>query len=440
MSQFQYKNKLRAPGEVRIESVILSSYNGFQLELKNNIIEIVIHESMDRSCLTGHVIVVDNMNLVRNVPIIGNEEITLSFYTPSRRMIDKTFFCYKIDPKADDPSNKALSTYKIHFVSKFFVDDRKKKISQSFKNKKYHEMVKTIFTENISTTKKFTIQETLEKRNLVIPYMSPFDAIDLISTMAISKNTNDESYLFFEDMDGFYFCCMNYISKYLQKAAIPTFKWFRVGLSSSDKRLEMMDIEKDMKRIEEYSYMSCNNTINNIKNGLFSSKNLIHDVTYKTLKHTDFSYNNDFYKLDLLNTYGILPEKGDEFSKQNFAHYRMYSQHSYQFTNVLKNEDFDRTILRRNARLAQLENARFSILVPGDSQIRMGTSVNVEIPSTQPTKPNEPIELDPYVSGKYMITELTHIVTTQEYKMRLHLERDSMPLAYPETKTVESKR
>ena len=428
-------NKILIPGDCKIESVILMSYNGFQLEITNLISEIVIHESMNNACLSGYLQIADNLNLIRNVPIIGNEKVIVSFVTPSRPdKVTKTFFCYKTDQKIESESNKGSVMYRLNFVSEEFINCTKKKISVSFREMRYSDMVYKIFTQNFNSSKKLMVQPTLYNRNLIIPYMSPLDAIDMIMMRSISDNNKDKSYIFYEDLDGFSYCALNYYAKKMQSNI--EYTWFRPNISETRDPMVLKNIEKEFYRIESYEIQTMNNTINNIKNGMLSSIMLMHDSTFKTLETSNFSYNSNYLRLNTLTGIGSLPKNNDKFSQYNFSHYRMYPRQSYAFENTEANDDYDKVVLDRNAYFSQLENSRMSILVPGDSQRRIGEMIKVNIPSSQPGYGTEE-EYDPYISGNYIVTEITHMISKVYYKMRMTLERDSMPLAYPEKKDVE---
>lgn len=431
------KKYLRSPGEIFVESVVIKSYNGFEMDIRSHIFEIVLHEAMDYPCLSGRLVVYDNINMPRHFPLIGNEHVTITFYTPTRPKITKKFFCYKTDPRYESESNRNSALFSIDFVSDEFMTSLKKKFSQSFRDMKYSEMVSTIYTQYIQSPKKITIQPTHEKKNYVFPYMSPFGAINTLTTLSISEKSEDKSFVFYEDLDGFYFTCVNYFAK--AATDIVTYTWFKPNTPVDPDPKILSNIERDFYRIESYKQITSNNTINNIENGLFSSVMVLHDTTYKTLTSNTFSYNNDFYLLNTLNKSGTLPTTNDSFSNFNYSHYRMYPRQSYNFDNAQQMDDFDRMILRRNAHLSQMENLRLSILVAGDSQRRVGECVNVNIPSIDPNDKNREGDYDIYLSGKYLVTRITHIIGKQSYKMRLELERDSLPIAYPTTKTVENK-
>jgi hypothetical protein len=432
MSSLDKKDKMLHPTDYLLKSVLIQSYNGLEVDISNNIFELIIHESMDALCLSGHIVVVDNINLIRHVPLIGNEKLTIVFNTASRKEIKKTFFCYKIDNKKDDETTKKSSLYYIHFISEELIESHKQKISLSFKEMYHHEMVEKIFKNKLKSSKKLTVANTLSKKNLVLPYMSPFEAIDMICSLSRAKE-GDPTYIFYEDLDGFYFHPFNL---YARKKPDIVYTWYPRNISVSDKPEVYRDLEKDFYRISEYDQDNIFNTIKNIKNGLFASSMLIHDTTYKTIDLVKFAYNNDFFKFNRLNDFGILPEANDTFSKKSDAHFRMYPRQSYTFDKIERNDDLQDIILKRNAYFNQLKNQNISAVVPGDSDRRVGEPVDIRIVSAEPSTKNEPIKYDPYLSGKYIIKRITHMMEKQKYEMRLYLEKDSQELGYPETKTT----
>lgn len=431
------KNKILNPGDCEIESIILSSYNGFRLDIIQHVTETVINESINYPCLSGYIHLADNLNLLRNVPLVGNEYVTITFSTPSRKeKINKTFFCYKTDARMESTTNKGVALYRLHFVSVEYINSSKKKISLSYKDRKYNDMVVDIFSTYLNSNKRLITQPTLDNKNLVIPYMSPLSAINMIAMKSISEDTLDMSYMFYEDLDGFYFCNINYFAKKMQPVA--EYTWFRPNIPEDRDALNLKNIEKQFYRIESYDVISSNNTINNINNGLFGSLMLLHDSTFKTVDTVTFSYNDDFYKLNTLTGIGSLPRKNDIFSDNTMSHYRLYPRESYAFDGVENNDDYDKMVLKRNAHIKQMENGRLSILVAGDSDRRIGELVTVNIPSVQP-RHDEDEDYDIYFSGNYVITQITHMVSSRYYKMRLELERDSLPVPYPEQKSLEVK-
>lgn len=436
IDQFK-KDKILIPGEVMIESVIITSYNGFQIDIKNHMSEIVIQESMDSYCLSGYIMIADNLNFIRNIPLIGNERVSISYYTPSRNSkINKTFFCYKIDALQDAENNKNSMLYRLHFISEEYINSIKKKISLAFRDKKYSEIAKDIYSKYLNTNKPFTVQETIDKTNVTIPYNDPMFILNFLASRSVSFDSKDKTYFFYEDLDGFNFCNILYKTK--GKIPVAEYTWFTANISETRDPLVIKNLEKEFYRIESYNISDLNNSIVNVQNGLYSSMILSHDITYKTVDVAGFSYNNDYLKLNKIYGNGYLPKNNDKFSNYNMSHCRLYPKQAYVYDDVEMHDNYDKIVLEKNSHLNQLQNNRINILVAGDTDRRVGELVTINIPSAQPSLQSEE-NYDPYFSGKYIITKITHMISPISYKMRLYLERDSLPLSYPEQKTVEVK-
>jgi len=74
------------------------------------------------------------------------------------------------------------------------------------------------------------------------------------------------------------------------------------------------------------------------------------------------------------------------------------------------------------------------LLVAGDSSRRAGQLVNVNILAGDAKLNVTDNPFDYYMSGKYIIAKVTHMVQVDKYIMRLDLERDSLPKAFPTQK------
>lgn len=420
--------KLRFPGEFNIEKIELLSYSGFRVDLQSNMLEIVFYEDIDSPCLLGEIVIAENVNLIKNVPIIGNETLSVKITTPSRtQSLERTFFVYKISDKMEADTHGKAAVYRLHFASEEYITAETTKISRSFHNRKYSDMVKSICRVDLKTSKPVSTQKTLGNKHIVIPYCSPIEAIKLIASKSMSEDSKDYAYMFYETFDGFFFQSIN-------KNAVdasPQAEYTYAHASLSTGSVIYKDIEKDFYRIESYGITELCDTIDNVRSGLFSSGLLIHDITTKSFETKSFSYNPQHSSLHTIDKEGILPRNGDRFSSRFYSNYKYIPRQSFAYDGIQDNETANQVLLKRHAHLAHFKNYQMSILVAGDSQRRVGDLVEVNIPvlggPLDKESPN-----DPYLSGKYMVAGVTHIIQKEVYKMRLRLERDSLPVAYPD--------
>ena len=75
-------DKIQFAGEFNLEKCVLISSAGVSAEITGNVVEINIFESIFSNALTGSIILTDTNNLSDNMPIIGQEYISLKISTP----------------------------------------------------------------------------------------------------------------------------------------------------------------------------------------------------------------------------------------------------------------------------------------------------------------------------------------------------------------------
>jgi hypothetical protein len=419
-------------GDCTVESVTLTSYNGVSINLSPNFAEIVINENMFSAVLEGYIIVSENVNLKRYLPIIGNETLTVVFYTPSRKKVTKSFFVTKV--KTDLPGGSdRLNSYALSFCSREYIKNLQSKISRSFSHTQISEMVKTLYRENIQIDqdKPLVVERTVTPKSVVLPYQSPLTAVDWLATRSISAVDGGCTYFWYETLDGFFFVPMHYRARGLP---VQTYEWFREGVQpSGNPHALKVDIAKEYGRIQRYNVIKYTDTESNVQSGAFSSVLLLHDITYKTHKLYDYAYSRDFGDQPRINEYGILPGQDIDFSYKSLSHYRYAPQHSYMYDDIQNTEDAETIVLQRNAHLNQFTNHQMMILVPGDSNRRVGELVTVKIPSSEPTPDSTANLYDPYLSGDYIVTGIQHIIQRADYMMHMTLQRDSIPTPFPDS-------
>ena len=97
-------------------------------------------------------------------------------------------------------------SYTIHFASRDFMRNTRTRVSQAYDGA-LHQSVISIFRDplGLNSRKSLTYEETRNSDKVVIPNLRPFDAINLISDKAVSKNSESAGYYFYETTKGFHF-------------------------------------------------------------------------------------------------------------------------------------------------------------------------------------------------------------------------------------------
>lgn len=419
-------NKISNPGEYVLTSLKLTSYNGFEVDLRSNMLELVIHEGVYQNFLCGELLIGENVDLKRHVPLTGNEVLEISFKTASfPESIRHKFYVYKASPGISLNTNNKATSYHLFFVSFGGINTQIQKLSRSYANLKYSEMVTSIFVDySIDNDKSITVLPTSGKKQYIIPYMSPVEAINILSSRSVSEDLQSFSYVFYETLDEYKFIPINY-----DENVSGTYTQFPPNLTRSDGIFR--ELNSEMGRIHSLSIENHIDTVDNIGHGVYASRLVTHDCIYKAIEETDYTY-SDYNDVKKINTYGILPPI-TKFDSPNMNRV-VKAKHSFLYENVMDSDNYEDSILKRKAHFNHFKNNKISILVSGDSTKRAGqlVSVNILAGDTKLHLTDNPF--DYYLSGKYLIAKVTHMIQVDKYVMRLDLERDSMPRAFPSQK------
>lgn len=422
---------LHTSGQYILDELVLYSYNGSKINLSPNLLELVIHEDMYFTCLSGQLKIVENVNFIEKIPIIGHEYLSVKFKTPTRQQfIEKTFFVYKVDSKLESNYTNKIYSYTLFFVSDEYQKSQKNKFSRSYTNVKASDIVQSIYEDYLVSErdiKPLTIEETLGTKTITFPYMSPFEAIDYLCNNSISNNNKNCSYAFYETFDGYHFNTMTYPSETSQNFT-PKYYHFPAGLSEKD---ALKDLNVEYSRIENYNILHLNNTIQNVSSGVYSAVLHTTNLTKKSTEFSYHSYRNNYYDVSHIDKYDILPSTADQFSDYSYSDYRKISKSSYAYDGIDDNNREVDILLKRNFQIRHFQNSMVTFLLAGDSDRRVGECIEVNIFSGDPDR-NRASIYDAHLSGKYLITKIVHMIQPQQYKMRIEASRDAIATPYPQ--------
>jgi len=127
-------NELQFAGHYRLESILIKSFNGIELDFKDLNLELNIYESIFENSIYGTITLRDSANHIQNLPIIGQEEISFALSTPTfSDVIDFKEYkgrIYKVTDK-----NRTLEreqVYTLHFVTKETLRNARTKLKKSY--------------------------------------------------------------------------------------------------------------------------------------------------------------------------------------------------------------------------------------------------------------------------------------------------------------------
>jgi len=421
------------------------------MDIKGITLTMSITEDIFSNNMNGMVTVYDTQDIRSIFPLTGLERLSLKLNTPGLPGLDYThdngvpFQIYKVDSVRKDTSNDIGQFYNIFFCSPEMYNNQISTVSRAyagpievavkdiFRNKKYLNSKKTIFIEDTKTNAKY-----------VIPSLKPFSAINFLSSQALSGKYNNAGYLFYETSTGFHFRSLESMLAMGGSVARPT-RWnFQTQITQvkDTKKDEVKDIQKRMQQVIRYEFGKQVDALENIRNGLYANRLVVHDAFNKTIKTHDFNYKDNYEKSFHLETIGdeqdadkhITPNtplndtgKGlYDFaeSKKMVVTETSKVHNDYEFVPV------NDTLPKITSQNTGYRNMNMTLLVYGNTLLNAGDVVNFTVPVMQPGESAIP---NPYTSGRYLIMAIKHTiaVTTNNHTMVLKCMKDSVRTPYP---------
>ena len=135
-------------GDISIEDLYLISGTGTYLFVLDYLVELNIYEDIFSNFLTGSIMLSDSANIIKSLPIIGEEYLMVKITTPSfPTSIHKTFRVYAVTNR-NIVTDNGTQTYILHFCSNEGMNDTSTPIFKNF-NGKINDVVSNIFDNYI---------------------------------------------------------------------------------------------------------------------------------------------------------------------------------------------------------------------------------------------------------------------------------------------------
>jgi hypothetical protein len=476
---------MEKPGDVIIDSIVLKSYNGFQMDITGMFESITIFEDIYSNCMSGYIILIDSVNIAKNFPIIGDETLVLIYRTPEfgdgiaeHKPVSYVFKTYKVSVYAPETARENTGYIRLEFMSEQGIKSMQKKVCRSYVDMAVSDMVRSIYDEYLASNNNDytsviagaamgaavgavvplvgmpvgaaagaayayfsredkipmrTLVPTFDKRSYIIPYWNPFYAINwLCHRSRSSLNTNMCDYVFYENADGFHFTPLSNLKTrfrdYSYSNLSPGFRSF-----TGDRMLTT--------EMRNFISVKVQNSMDNGKMqalGMFSSSVMTFDATTKKWKRNFYEYDENFQQTPHLNSNPLVSFAKNSYSNCPIAHFRFYPDSSYVFKNSQSANDPDEIVLLRQSLLNQTNCLNLIAEAYGDSNLRVGQVIQYNALSKDFNKNSDSFEND-YLKGNYLITAIRHDITTLEHKMVLTLSRDSYAEPLADKKKAELK-
>jgi hypothetical protein len=423
--------------QISILKLAINCPNGDVVDLIPHIIGIGVTESMYFASIRGTITIRDDLGIIEKHAIRGGEHFSMRIGRPTsdKQIIiwREDLIIHKITGSEFNPIDLS-STVTLHFTSRSIVRSLKKNIFKSFKGIPMRDAVVSLYQE--MSPNDLIIEDPYitipADRPFVCAGLMPHKAIEFLANRAASKNFT----MFFERFVPFYgeypdgqpFSTSHYFGSIKNLIETSQSNGTRTivysnkldAVADSGNRASKLEVKTNFNHLASIITGYYNTSITTVDPITRSSSVQKMGYSTKSTPITNMYQNKLLNEENLFNLYndfsGEVPGRKVVFSSKN----DMIGRSSW-----LKNH-IENYIATRMFRI--------EITVQGATNtFGVGHLVNFVMPSkvNKILEPGNPyLELDHMLSGKYLITAVTHAIVLGNYEKRLELSRDGSVFNY----------
>lgn len=408
------------PGDIKLISVKLINTNKTAtIDLKAQLLTLSIYEDIEEPTVFAEVVLNDALGIVKDFPIIGEEDIEISFITPGRDNITTyKLRTFSIDGTTVSDNNQSAN-YTLKCVSHEHFTNSVRLVDKGY-NTTIGEAIIDILSNELRVTKDITVEATRGLSSFAVPRMNPFSAIDFLRQRAIAKRPSGGVYVFFENQYGYNFITLE---KLIEdgKNTIAT----RTFTHSPDTRSDKQREAYAWRNITKIEHLTKFDTISKMANGLFKNNVIAFDITSKDVTNTEFKLQEQSKVFETGERKAKMPntEKLVNEANQGAPTYMFAPKDSSNGTNFLTD------LMGYRLAFSNLFNQNIvRCQIYGDNYLAAGDMVTLNLPETSGT--TEKKTGDTRFSGNYMITKLRHMIYQQDRKFKHQITMDCNKIGY----------
>jgi len=404
-----------------LEAIDILADNGQTFRLKLLFVELNFFEDIFSPACSGNVVVRDALGIIEKLKLDGSEIIQLTygkFVSQDETMkIDRKFRLYKVGNRKP-AGNKTSEFFTMHFVSEELFLSEQLKITNSFTGMTISDMIWNILVKedeglNVSIDKLKWIQSTYGVYDFLIPKLKPFQAINWLSTYALPGEGLGADMVFFETKDGFYFVSLKTL---FDGAPYATYSYQPSDVYESKISNQFT--------IMEYEFVKTYDSLRAINSGMYASRVIELDPITRTRTITNFNkptLADATGSGTALNRFGKYAEEMFEssvslvFGNSSQQTEPYVQQEPRVQGDASKDIRISTTVPNRAAQLALSTYTVMKCIIPGDTGITVGRTVNIQLSSLgiEGTAEKPSKSEDELYSGIYLVTAIRHIIQEQ---------------------------
>lgn len=360
-------------------------------ELKEMLEEANIYESLD-GMMSASLMIVDPFNIPDTFPLLGGERIRIQYKTPSmQEYSDMLFVVHRVGESVSGKDNSKAIIYELSLVPLDVYNNASSDISKSYKGR-YSDIVDQLLND-LGSTRQLEKEDSLGIQKFVSPFWTPLHCCHWVSGR--SYDANNSPFLFYETVDGYRFKAL----KTLFESEV--YRKLRIEPKTADPN---PDPDRLYSIVYEYEPLPRDSKMEQQDRGLFGSTTYVYSTLNKTIQKQEASY-ADLPKVDKFKLYD------DVAGKRNKVYVLME-----------RADGSHRGAFSRRMQLGLLDNTRANVMIAGDSLMRAGYVIELNVPSKAAT-PELVHEVT--TSGRWLVTSVRHVIRRDSYRTIIGIAKDS---------------
>jgi len=407
------------PGYYNLKEAVISNYQGKQIEIKNMIPSFSIVESIGNDSLRGNVDILDTIGFLEDFPLRGEESLQLVVEDPFKKVKIFDLFVYKISDISIKDSNDGVS-YKMHFTSYARFQAGLRRVRAPYENTVSY-IANDIFGKYYGDTKPIEVEDTEGTFRCVIPNYTPIQTMMFLSSRAYSTQSPSCSFRFFENNESFYFVSDEYLVK---KAKLNDGEAIKEYTFSDAIPKSGEQFVAQMQNLIELRNTDRANSVNDLYSGAYTNNIVELDLVRRKLTNKRYKYSDE---KDRYTETGIGQDVHSEkfiediFNEENerkFLLVKDYTTLGDDPSNVRGEQYLAEITSNRLAYRHRLNNTVVYAKAYGRLDIKAGDIINLVI---NEFTSNTIKQLNPQLSGNYILHTLTHTMIHDTYEISMKL-------------------
>lgn len=415
------------PSQCSISNISIKTQNGI-IDKNSNLLEFFgsldVYENIFSPFITADLSIIDGASFIETYNLSGNEDFEIEFIGYGYdQPIKYTFKIIELVTSIP-VSNLRAKQVTLRLASEEFLVDCSTSIAKSYVSGA-DQTVKVIVQSFLKSSKNLFVESIKSGPTLVIPYLSPFKAIDFIKQRAVSEKYKSSSFLFFENSKGFNFTTVEGIVERELGRSPQTF--FQSESISDNVKNGGNSTDIDSHHLFfNHTVQSSFNLSSTFRNGGLRTNLTQYDITTKEYKTRVF-YNNPSASLFVdttsngnpLLTAATFQEYSPNGNKAIFLPYSTFKDSEENSPNFI----YD-TVAERLCFSSLFTQEQTYIDIPGNTLINAGSLINLKVPRYDALQSKK--GTNEMTSGYYLVTACKHTVTnadTAKYDTHLELMR-----------------